>query len=243
MNEWKCQQTIWVKNSAGDNLKNLFLFFPENRLWHFIQSVSWGDTLHEMWKSIFWGKKKKKYVIDLSSAKILPSMLSVWTHQVVKWITHLISCGWFSQKIASCSIKIELQYFLIGFKWKFGWFDWLNLSIYFTSYKMSLDHTKPHKMVFFWHIFTHKFVFVQLHFAHKHLGKIWKIFSKCHLLKILCNMLSGLLETNNFSTLQLVLGERHYFVKKKKKNKKKQKQQQQRMLLQQKTWKRNQKTK
>ena len=32
-------------------VSSFFLLFPENRLWHFMQSVSWGDTLHEMSKS------------------------------------------------------------------------------------------------------------------------------------------------------------------------------------------------
>ena len=33
-----------------------FLFFPEIRLWHFMQIVSKGDNLHEMSKPTFWEK-------------------------------------------------------------------------------------------------------------------------------------------------------------------------------------------
>ena len=45
----KHQQTFW----------NIFLFFLENRLWYFMQIVSYGDNLHEMSKSIFWKKMGK----------------------------------------------------------------------------------------------------------------------------------------------------------------------------------------
>ena len=33
-----------------------FLFFPENRIWHFMQIVSLGDNLHEMSNPVFWEK-------------------------------------------------------------------------------------------------------------------------------------------------------------------------------------------
>ena len=33
-----------------------FLFFHENRFWHYMQIVSYGDNLHEMSKPIFWEK-------------------------------------------------------------------------------------------------------------------------------------------------------------------------------------------
>ena len=39
--------TILWANSA-DKLVTFFLFFPENRIWHFMQIVSIGDNLHEM---------------------------------------------------------------------------------------------------------------------------------------------------------------------------------------------------
>ena len=32
------------------------LFFPENKIWHFMQIVSNGDNLHEMSDPIFWEK-------------------------------------------------------------------------------------------------------------------------------------------------------------------------------------------
>ena len=43
-----------------------FLFFLENEIWHFMQSISIGDNLHEMSKPIF-GKKNIK--MNMSSAE------------------------------------------------------------------------------------------------------------------------------------------------------------------------------
>ena len=48
-------------------------FFPENRIWYFIQIVSYGDNLHEMSNLFIW--EKKKNIIILLSAEIV----------VVKW--------------------------------------------------------------------------------------------------------------------------------------------------------------
>ena len=45
----------WVKTSADDILNFFFFkFFPENRLWPFMQIISSGDNLHEMSMPIFW---------------------------------------------------------------------------------------------------------------------------------------------------------------------------------------------
>ena len=33
-----------------------FLFFPEDRIWHFMQIVSIGDNLQEILKPVFWEK-------------------------------------------------------------------------------------------------------------------------------------------------------------------------------------------
>ena len=38
------------------HLKIFFLFFPENRFWHYMQTVSYGDNLHVMSKPVFWEK-------------------------------------------------------------------------------------------------------------------------------------------------------------------------------------------
>ena len=40
-------------------LKYFFLFFLENRIWHFMQIVSIGDNLHEVLDPIFYEKYKK----------------------------------------------------------------------------------------------------------------------------------------------------------------------------------------
>ena len=47
--------TLWAF-SADDRLMIFFLFFPENRIWHFMQIVSLGDNLHEMSNPVFWEK-------------------------------------------------------------------------------------------------------------------------------------------------------------------------------------------
>ena len=44
----------WVKIAADDTQK--ILFFPENRVCHYMQIVSIGDNLYEMSYLIFWEK-------------------------------------------------------------------------------------------------------------------------------------------------------------------------------------------
>ena len=56
----------------------LSLFSLENCLWHFMQVVSSGDNLHEMSNTIFC--KNLEIDFKMLSAKILPSMLSVFWH-------------------------------------------------------------------------------------------------------------------------------------------------------------------
>ena len=64
---------LWA-NSADAKLMVFFLFFLENRIWHFMQIVSWGDNLHEASNSVFW-KNKKKY-LKCHLLKFLRSMQS-----------------------------------------------------------------------------------------------------------------------------------------------------------------------
>ena len=45
-----------LANAADDKMVIFFLFFSENKIWHFIQIVSIGDNLHEMSKPVFWEK-------------------------------------------------------------------------------------------------------------------------------------------------------------------------------------------
>ena len=44
---------LWA-NSADDKLMIFFLFFPENRMQHFMQIVFNGDNLHEMSMPVPW---------------------------------------------------------------------------------------------------------------------------------------------------------------------------------------------
>ena len=46
---------------ADDKFMIFFLFSQENRLWYFMQTVSQGDSLHEMSKSILWDKQLKYF--------------------------------------------------------------------------------------------------------------------------------------------------------------------------------------
>ena len=57
--------TPWA-NSADNKLMIFFLFFPEDRLYHFMQIFSLEDNLHEK-SAYFLGKIKKKYFKMLSA--------------------------------------------------------------------------------------------------------------------------------------------------------------------------------
>ena len=57
-----------------------FLFFPENRLSYFMQSVSLRDNLHIMPKPTFWKKNKERNIANCRLLTFLPSM------QTGKWI-------------------------------------------------------------------------------------------------------------------------------------------------------------
>ena len=52
--------TLWAY-SADNKLMIFFLFFPENKIWHFMQIVSTGDNLHEMSKPVFREKIRKLF--------------------------------------------------------------------------------------------------------------------------------------------------------------------------------------
>ena len=54
----------------------LFLFFPENRIWQFMQIVSTGDNLHETSKLVFCEKNQKNISV-CCPLKILPRVLRV----------------------------------------------------------------------------------------------------------------------------------------------------------------------
>ena len=62
------------KNSADNILKYFFLFL-ENRIWHFMQIVSLGDSLHKY--QILFSTKNKKNINSLSPAESAHSLVSV----------------------------------------------------------------------------------------------------------------------------------------------------------------------
>ena len=51
-------------------LKIFFLFFPENRIWHFIHILSNGKNLYEISNPVFW--KNKKNISKCHLLKIIP---------------------------------------------------------------------------------------------------------------------------------------------------------------------------
>ena len=57
------------------HMEIVFLFFPENRIWHFMQIVSLGDNLHEISNPGFW--ENKKIIINLSSAELAKRVVKV----------------------------------------------------------------------------------------------------------------------------------------------------------------------
>ena len=60
------------KKFSRQYFKVFFLFFPENKLWHFMQIV---DNLHEMSKPFFLGKKYEK--LNLFSAKYTQRVIKI----------------------------------------------------------------------------------------------------------------------------------------------------------------------
>ena len=63
--------TLWAY-SADNKLVIFFLFFPENRIWHFMQIVSTEDNLHEMSYPVFWEKNNQENVSIYCLLKIYP---------------------------------------------------------------------------------------------------------------------------------------------------------------------------
>ena len=62
--QFKCRkQMLWGliicmlgKICSGKHFEIVFLFFPENKIWHFVHIVSLGDNLHGMSNQVFWEK-------------------------------------------------------------------------------------------------------------------------------------------------------------------------------------------
>ena len=77
VNMLKCQLTLTTTwdNSVYDKQIMFFLFFPENRIWNFMQIVSNRDNLHKMSNPVFWEKQEKKSIS--LPVKILPIVLNV----------------------------------------------------------------------------------------------------------------------------------------------------------------------
>ena len=68
----KLMLSLLGNNFSRQHIEIIFLFFPESRIWHYMQSVS---NLLEMSNHIFW--KNKKNIISLLSAEFVNRLLSV----------------------------------------------------------------------------------------------------------------------------------------------------------------------
>ena len=64
------------KNFSRQHFEIFFLFFTENRFWHFMWNVSNGDSLKIKCQILF-SKKNKKNIINLSSAEFANRVLRV----------------------------------------------------------------------------------------------------------------------------------------------------------------------
>ena len=70
------EQILPGKNFSRQQFYNIFLFYPEKRLWQFMQIVSLGDNFHEMSKP-FPGKIRKimspaKFAHRVAKGKLNP---------------------------------------------------------------------------------------------------------------------------------------------------------------------------
>ena len=63
------------EESSRPHFGIFFIFFRENRLWQFMQTVSSEDSLHEISKPVFW--ENKKNILKCCLLKFWPSMLNV----------------------------------------------------------------------------------------------------------------------------------------------------------------------
>ena len=52
-----------LRVNSTDQLDDFF-FFSENMVWRFMQTVSLGDSLHEMLNPVFWNKSEKYFKIS-----------------------------------------------------------------------------------------------------------------------------------------------------------------------------------
>ena len=65
--------TLWANSADDKTIGDIFLTFPWNRIWHFIQIVFIGDNLHEMSNPVFFEKNIKKYFNMLSAENFTQS--------------------------------------------------------------------------------------------------------------------------------------------------------------------------
>ena len=68
-----------------------FLFFPENRICHYVQIVSYGDNLHVMSKPVFWGKWEKYFEMSAEIFTQSATFNSVYKCEKASWPKGLAS--------------------------------------------------------------------------------------------------------------------------------------------------------
>ena len=74
---WRCILQVTI-NMLDEKFRRrhseIFSFFPENRLWHYMQIVFLGDSSHEMSKPHVSGKNETD-IINLSSAEFVQRLV------------------------------------------------------------------------------------------------------------------------------------------------------------------------
>ena len=106
------QSSMLGKNFSRGYLEIIFLFFPENRLWHFMQTVSSQETVCMNCQSLF-SKKNMKNIVILSSAEL--------AKEVLKINTIFIAAPWQIWRIKRYSRETQLSHRKIRNNHADGW--------------------------------------------------------------------------------------------------------------------------
>ena len=78
---------------------NLMIFFLENRVCHFMQIVSLGDTLHEMLIPVFWNKSEKYFKMSSVIFVFFDCAADMCNNYFCKYLTHFLSLAYHKSDI------------------------------------------------------------------------------------------------------------------------------------------------
>ena len=80
--DWILMLCMLGKNFSRQHFEIIFLFSPENRICHFMKTVSYGDSLHEMSNPFFLGKLRKLSLVYHLLHLPISNCCSL-THQII----------------------------------------------------------------------------------------------------------------------------------------------------------------